>query len=498
MDSGTGTGTDPGADTATDTTTDTGSDTESDTGMDSGTGTGTDTTTDTGADTETDERCVPSHGCVVYVDGQNADVLIQNGNSWETAYSTVQDGIDAAFGLGIGAPCEVRLAQGTYLPTGHLEEESELEPGSVEEVRSRSVVLRSGVQLLGGYSANPNTPCQRDIVNFPTVLSGDNQMDDSGGNTADNAYSVVWAKESGELNGLTVTGGHADHSSADSYRTGGGLHIVPQVFVKIVDCRFTDNYASYKGGAVFTSWQSGYVSVRTTYENNSGGFGGAIYNEGDAAMLDNKAIVNNRFINNRAFTDGGAIFNQEDSIVSITGTLFSQNLARNPVYEDTGRGGAICNVTPESVTITNCTIVSNDAYLGGGIFNSGHGMVHIYNSILWDNTQTVGFQLANSQSTPTIAYSIVQDGNLGPANDTDTLSGVEVSQEDPMFADTELTLSEDSPAINNGHNDFLPADSWDLDTDSNTDEPLPWDVGGEIRIIDTDVDLGAFEFQGAD
>ena len=39
---------------------------------------------------------------------------------------------------------------------------------------------------------------------------------------------------------------------------------------------------------------------------------------------------------------------------------------------------------------------------------------------------------------------------------------------------------------------------WDMDTDSNTAEPLPLDMNGNIRIIDTAVDLGAFEFAGVE
>ena len=52
-----------------------------------------------------------------------------------------------------------------------------------------------------------------------------------------------------------------------------------------------------------------------------------------------------------------------------------------------------------------------------------------------------------------------------------------------------------SPAINAGSNANLPSDTFDLDGDSNTAEPLPVDQRGVgfNRVINTTVDIGAVE-----
>lgn len=47
--------------------------------------------------------------------------------------------------------------------------------------------------------------------------------------------------------------------------------------------------------------------------------------------------------------------------------------------------------------------------------------------------------------------------------------------------------------INVGSNAALPADAHDLDGDSNTAEPIPYDRDGDARIYEDTVDMGADE-----
>jgi len=52
-----------------------------------------------------------------------------------------------------------------------------------------------------------------------------------------------------------------------------------------------------------------------------------------------------------------------------------------------------------------------------------------------------------------------------------------------------------SPATNGGDNTNIPIDTFDLDGDTNTTEPVPYDQRGSgfVRVIGTTVDIGAFE-----
>jgi hypothetical protein len=69
--------------------------------------------------------------------------------------------------------------------------------------------------------------------------------------------------------------------------------------------------------------------------------------------------------------------------------------------------------------------------------------------------------------------------------------------------DDNLRLTRDSPCIDAGSNPALPLDSADLDGDGERQEPIPYDLDANPRIVDGDkdgtatVDLGAQEYQGA-
>jgi hypothetical protein len=67
---------------------------------------------------------------------------------------------------------------------------------------------------------------------------------------------------------------------------------------------------------------------------------------------------------------------------------------------------------------------------------------------------------------------------------------------DPRFISTaDLRLSPDSPCIDAGNAAHLPADSEDIDTDNDTDEPIPLDIAGRTRVVSTAPDIGAYERQ---
>ena len=52
-----------------------------------------------------------------------------------------------------------------------------------------------------------------------------------------------------------------------------------------------------------------------------------------------------------------------------------------------------------------------------------------------------------------------------------------------------------SPAIDAGDVSHMPADTYDLDADGDTAEPLPIDLDENRRVVNGYVDMGAFEWQ---
>ncbi|MHC4500667.1 MAG: choice-of-anchor Q domain-containing protein, partial [Planctomycetota bacterium] len=103
-------------------------------------------------------------------------------------------------------------------------------------------------------------------------------------------------------------------------------------------------------------------------------------------------------------------------------------------------------------------------------------------------------------SAPVVIYSAVQGGYSGTGNIDADPCFVDTDNPDPNLWD--LRLMPDSPCIDEGDNNSVPADTADLDDDGDTAEPIPYDLDGYPRILDGDlngsfvVDMGAYEYNG--
>jgi hypothetical protein len=129
----------------------------------------------------------------------------------------------------------------------------------------------------------------------------------------------------------------------------------------------------------------------------------------------------------------------------------------------------------------------------------------VINCILWGNTDggptDESAQIYNSGSTPDVNYCCVQGWTGG-------LGGTGNIGDDPLFKDADLSLSFDSPCIDAGDNNSVPADTADLDGDGRTTERTPLDLADNARftndpvVVDTGnpavgypdiVEMGAYE-----
>src|SRR5262249_31173306 len=91
----------------------------------------------------------------IYVD-LNAPGPTHDGTSWPTAYADLQQALTAA-----ASGDQIHVADGTYKPTASAD-------------RMISFNLKAGVSIYGGYAgAGAPNPDERDVLNHPTLLSGD-------------------------------------------------------------------------------------------------------------------------------------------------------------------------------------------------------------------------------------------------------------------------------------------------------------------------------------
>jgi len=146
--------------------------------------------------------------------------------------------------------------------------------------------------------------------------------------------------------------------------------------------------------------------------------------------------------------------------------------------------------------------------MGGGIYNEAGSDATVINCIFWADTP---HEIYDYGSGSIVTYSDVQGGWDGTGNiDADPLF-VDANHPDPNLRN--LRLRPDSPCIDAGDNNSVPADISDLDADGDVNEPIPFDLGGLPRFIEDlctvdsgnpgtpgppVVDMGAYEFLPAD
>ena len=158
------------------------------------------------------------------------------------------------------------------------------------------------------------------------------------------------------------------------------------------------------GGAVYNNGSLTLTSC-TLKKNGRAGYGkcwgGAIYNDGNLTLTNclikqNKADV------------GGGIENKDGRTLTATNTAFEANRARC--------GGAIdseSNVTPATVTLTNCTLIKNKSReCSGGIENGGN--VILTNSTLAGNSGNLGGAIQNIGGTLTLTNCTLQGNKAIP------------------------------------------------------------------------------------
>jgi predicted outer membrane repeat protein len=295
--------------------------------------------------------------------------------------------------------------------------------------------------------------------------------------------------------GLAATHCHVRDSYFENnlfqFGHGGGAWVGPGS--RLERCVFINNEA-HRGGGL---WMQGAIALDCLFlNNNSNEYGGAMSSGGaDQA-------VNCRFIGNISDLCGGSVYNPEGSLTMVN-CAFSGN-------ESYHQGGAIRS--DDNLTLINCSIVGNRisefgfASAGGGVYANGQFIA--LNTIFWDNLAPKGsdaeaHQLElgpNAKATLTNCCLMGWTGSLdGVGNHGNDPNFVDADGPDNIYgtADDSPRLSANSPCIDTGDSALLPPDAFDLDEDGDTDEPLPIDLDGLPRVVGANVDMGAFEFQGA-
>ncbi|MGB0560675.1 MAG: CHAT domain-containing protein [Spirulinaceae cyanobacterium] len=270
------------------------------------------------------------------------------------------------------------------------------------------------------------------------------------------------------LNNSTVSGNSATSD-------GGGVSSNAGT-ITLNSSTVSGNLAGDDGGGIYTISGTVNLTDSTASGNSAADFGGGIDNVSGAINLNRSTISGN------SANEGGGL----DSIsgpLTVTNTTISGNSAAN-------RGGGIFK-TSGALNLTNATIAFNIAGGGGGGINATSPTGRIVNTIIANNTDASGGNApdinANLGST-TVEHSLITS-TAGISGRT-LVNGVNgnIIGQDPLLGPLQNNggstathaLLPGSPAINAGKNDFV---------------SVSIDQNGNLRIMDFNVDIGAYELQ---
>ena len=382
---------------------------------------------------------------------------LNDGSTWNNAYVSLTDALAAAL-----PSQEIRVAQGTYKPTTTTNQ-------------FISFIIPSGVKILGGFAGvNSQTPDQRNLSLYPSILSGNIGNPNNNSDNSLHVVKIANADASGCLDGFTITGGYADNEVSrqeDLGIMGGGIFMT-NCQLPISNCIIIDNAGVAGGGAYVAASTSTFQNCQFirnkqfTYGATEGVIGGAaVYNY----TVPAPTYINCSFLGNSA-DHGGAFYNSTGSPTAYN-CIFVGNTANS--------GSLIQNQSNDSFPrLVNCDAVSNNSSL---IINENSmDLVTLTNCILWNNASGITLSIAKPTYCD-LQSSLTGTGNFSAdpkflRNPSAGLDGKWGTTDDDYG---DLHIPYNSPCVNVGLNS------------ANTTST---DFAGNARIQQSKIDIGAYEF----
>jgi len=406
-----------------------------------------------------------------------------DGSSWADAFTNLQDGINAGT---FSADKEVWVASGVYTPTTNVSSRT-----------TAFTVNGDEVAIYGGFDGTETQLSERDWRANQTILSGDLLANDNNAilyndsSRSENSYNVVRVNANNiTIDGVVITGGNANNIAAGA------------------PINQNRGAAIFKSGP-FNNFTLRNTSIHRNVSNREGNVG-LIFDNGTNDVIIENCIFQNNLIR---YSGGFQVSAQSNAIVNlyVYNSLFYENTTRD-IQAAGGFSGssfsAIANDATINAFIINNTFANNSDIAtnsspndkGTIIFrrlnNTANNVINVemHNNIFYENYFTSGNVLATSDiglmnrasnllNSMNFTHNITANEASLSARVTTLTTNTNVNS-NPMFTDV---MADDyrpvsgSPAVNVGDNSVVPAS-------------LVEDLDGTLRIQNTTVDIGAYEF----
>jgi CSLREA domain-containing protein len=182
------------------------------------------------------------------------------------------------------------------------------------------------------------------------------------GNSSEIAGGLLVATVTMTISNSTISDNTAT-AAGDAAGDAGGI-LAQSATVNILDSTISGNTGNGgKGGGILLDSQSVVNLTGTTINNNKAANGGGIYSQHAVNILD--STINNNFANppNSNSIGGAGVY-----ITAGTGSITNSTISNNSTNAD---AGGIFVESTASLTLTNSTIVSNNAVSCGGLCLNG-------------------------------------------------------------------------------------------------------------------------------
>lgn len=354
-----------------------------------------------------------------------------NGTSWADAYTDLHN---ALFNTTSG---EIWVAQGIYVPSKTFTNNI---PGNNSLKTFR---VQFSVQIYGGFNGTETALNQRDWKNNPTIISGDV----GGGLKAYNIVRFDGNDNTTVLDGFTVQDGMANGTTEF---LGGAIYAV-NASPTIRNCRFLNNIAQQRGGAVYLTGVS------------------------------TPQVLNCEFTNNTTTQyDGGALYFNGVTSAIVANCLFNGNICSS------GSAGAVVIQNTTTSQVNNCTFVNNQAASGSAgktlflLRTTGSPVMSVNNCVFYNNLP-IGFgDVSRSVSSSYTANNCYSDASNAGFTNNNGLTNIVTGN--PFFTDydnDDFTLQCKSALVNSGSISGLTIPATDL--------------AGNVRVFGTAIDMGVYE-----